>query len=114
MKHFIFKTTATMKEYNSRKWWIDGGIITEKHIFADTIPAALEEYRQLVEDQHYVNISDHAIKHRQPMYIDTKAGEPLQVGFVLTGSTEFEYSGGWSKQYIDLWVEVLTVTETEF
>ena len=24
--NYIFKTTATMKEYNNKKWYIDGGI----------------------------------------------------------------------------------------
>ena len=27
--NYIFKTTATMKEYNNKKWYIDGGIVSE-------------------------------------------------------------------------------------
>lgn len=27
MKTYIFRTTTTMKEYNSKHWWIDGNII---------------------------------------------------------------------------------------
>ena len=27
--NYIFKTTATMKEYNNKKWYIDGGIISD-------------------------------------------------------------------------------------
>ena len=37
---FIFKTSATMKEYNRNKWWIDEGIIGEKIIAADSTAGA--------------------------------------------------------------------------
>ena len=30
MKNYIFKTKATMKDYNRKKWWIDEDII-KKH-----------------------------------------------------------------------------------
>lgn len=39
-----------------------------------------------------------------------------QVGYVITGKAEFDkgdYSG-WSTQYIDLWVTILTVVDTVF
>lgn len=111
---FIFKTTATMKEYNSRKWWIDSDIVREIRITADNLRAALEQYREIVEEKHYISISDHAIKNRNPMYIDTPSGEPKQIGFVITGKTDFESNYKWSAQYIDLWVTVLTVIDTDF
>lgn len=41
MKKYIFKTTATMKPYNNKNWWIDGGIIPVKHIEAE-----MEELKQ--------------------------------------------------------------------
>ena len=64
MKTYIFKTTATMKEYNRRKWWIDGNVVTEKRI---------------------------------------------------TGKTDFQDAfGRWSGQYIDLWVEILSVSPVDF
>ena len=50
------------------------------------------------------------------MYIDGKNGEPVQVGFVITGKTDFDkgdYSG-YSTQYIDLWVTVQIVTIPDF
>lgn len=113
--NFIFKTTATMKEYNARKWWIDSGIVREIQITADNLPAALEQYREIVEEKHYISISAHAIKNRNPMYIDTPDGKK-QIGFVITGKTDFEDrdSYKWSTQYIDLWVTVLTVIDTVF
>lgn len=110
---YIFETTATMKEYNNTKWWIDSGIVTRKYIEADTIAAAVEKFRELVQEQHYISISDNAIKHKQPMFIDTADGTK-QTGFVITGKTEFESGYKWVSQYIDLWVNILTVVATEF
>ena len=49
------------------------------------------------------------------MYIDTVDGDVKQVGFVITGKTEFENDNHkWSTQYIDLWVNIITVVDTEF
>lgn len=48
------------------------------------------------------------------MYVDTKGGEK-QIGFVITGRADFETeSFRYVKQYVDLWVEIITVTDTEF
>lgn len=116
MKNYIFKTTTTMKEYNSKKWWIDGNCVTEKRIAAENITAALEKYREAVEEDHYITISRNALKNKNPMYVDTITGETKQIGFVITGSCDFEDRNNykWSKQYIDLWVSVLTVIDTDF
>lgn len=112
---FIFKTTTTMKEYNARKWYIDPGIVREIQITADNLPAALEQYREIVEEKHYISISAHAIKHHKPMYIDTQDGAK-QIGFVITGKADFEDRKNykWSAQYVNLWVTVLTVIDTIF
>ena len=50
------------------------------------------------------------------MFVDDKNGVAVQVGYVITGKTEFEKEnyGGWCSQYIDLWVTILTVIDTEF
>ena len=121
MNTYIFKTTAAMKKYNNEKWWIDGGIITEKKIAAETIEAALKKYQAIVEEDHYVSISDNAIKNKAAMYVDTETGETKQVGYVITGKTEFEYGrddikhyGQSSMQYIDLWISIITVVDTVF
>lgn len=47
--NYIFKTTATMKEYNNKKWWIDGDIISDMRINADSVENALEIYRERVQ-----------------------------------------------------------------
>lgn len=111
---FEFETTTTMKEYNNKKWWIDPDVITSKIIKADTIATALERFQALVKEKHYISISDNAIKNKKPMYINTESGEK-QIGFVITGKSNFQTDAGrWVSNYIDLWVEILTVVDTKF
>lgn len=116
MKEFIFKTTATMKEYNHKKWWIDSDIIPDMRINASSVKNALEIYRERVEEKHYITISRNAIKNKSEMFVDTPNGNTKQVGYVITGKTEFskgDYTG-YSTQYIDLWLTILTVVDTVF
>lgn len=113
--NYILRTQATMKEYNNKKWWIDSGIISEKRINADSVKKALEIYRERVADENYIDISRNAIKNKSEMFVDTPDGVK-QVGYVITGKTEFDKGDytGYSTQYIDLWVTVLTVVDTVF
>ena len=104
---YQFKTTATMKPYNNKKWWIASDIVGEITVQADTIAAAVKKYQKEVRDRFYIDISNNAIKIKAPMYRDTKTGDPVQVGFVITASTDFDNNHrGWVKQFIDLWVDV--------
>lgn len=76
----------------------------------------LEIYRERVEEKHFINISKNAIKNKSEMFADLSNGSVKQVGYVITGKTEFDrgdYSG-YSTQYIDLWVTILTVVDTVF
>lgn len=116
MNSYIFKTSCTMKPYNNKNWWIDSNIVTEKKVFAETIKDAIEIYRNMVENDHYILISNNAIKHREIMYRDTKDGEARQVGYIFTGKTNFQDDENhrWSTQDIDLWVEILLVTVPNF
>ena len=114
--NYIFKTTATMKEYNNKKWYIDGGIVSDMRINADSVENALEIYRERVKEKNYIDISKNAIKNKSEMFVDLSDGSVKQVGYVITGKTEFDrgdYSG-YSAQYIDLWVTILTVVDTVF
>lgn len=114
--NYIFKTTATMKEYNNKKWYIDGGIVSDMRINADSVENALEIYRERVKEKHYISISKNAIKNKSEMFADLLDGSVKQVGYVITGKTEFDrgdYSG-YSTQYIDLWITILTVVDTVF
>ena len=114
--NYIFKTTATMKEYNNKKWYIDGGIVSDMRIDADSVENALEIYRERVEEKHGITISQNAIKNKSEMFVDLSGGGVKQVGYVITGKTKFDKGDytGYSTQYIDLWVTILTVVDTVF
>lgn len=116
MNKYIFKTTTTMKEYNSKKWWINSDIIPEIQIKAENVKQALKKYREIVMNRYYIEISENALRRKNPMYVDTPTGDVKQVGYVITGKTEFEDRENyrWSTQYIDLWVNIITVIDTEF
>lgn len=114
MSEYLFDTSATMKPYNHKKWWIDKDIIPQMHIKADTVEEALKIYQERVDDEHGVCISNNALKTKEPMYIDVD-DEAKQVGYVITASTEFGTDRGyWSSQYIDLWVRIYTFIDTVF
>lgn len=113
MKNYIFETTATMKEYNNNKWWIDRGIIRTIRVTAENITEALRQYREKVEE-FGITISKNALKTKNPMYVDTVDGVK-QTGYVITGQMDFNDNYyRWVKQYIDLWVTIITVVDTEF
>lgn len=112
---FIFKTSATMKDYNRDKWYIDDAIIGEKIIIADSTAAALDKYIKLVERDDYTTITKNAIKNKAAMYIDNENGDAEQCGYVITASQYFQDDDGkLSKQYIDLWITILTALPTKF
>lgn len=112
---FIFKTSAAMKQYNYKKYWISSDIIREKRIEANNLINAIKAYADRVEYDNYITISKNAIKKRRPMYRHMKDGSEKQIGFVFTAQSEFndDYKR-LVKQYIDLWVEIITVVETNF
>ena len=115
MNTYIFKTTTTMKPYNRKNWWIMDDIIGEMRINAENVSEALKEYRDRVNDNTGINISINALKTKSPMYVDAVEGITKQTGFVITGSTDFDDNHyRWVKQYIDLWVTILTVIDTDF
>lgn len=114
MTNYIFKTKTTMKPYNNEKWWIDSDLIREIRIQAENLRDALMEYKEYVSEAAGVEISNNALKNKEPMYVDTQ-DEAKQVGYVITGKTDFEDRENyrWSSQYIDLWVTILTVVDTD-
>lgn len=68
-----------MKEYNNKKWYIDGGIVSDMRINADSVENALEIYRERVEEKHYITISKNAIKNKSEMFVDLSDGGAKQV-----------------------------------
>ena len=108
---YLFNTFATMKTYNHKKWWIDSDIVREITTEADSLPAAIEQYAEIVKSNYYIDISKNALKCKQPMYIDSKTSKPKQAGYVITGKTDFQDDfGKWTEQYIDLWVNISIVS----
>ena len=89
--NYIFKTTATMKEYNNKKWYIDGGIVSDMRINADSVENALEIYRERVEEKHYITISKNAIKNKSEMFVDTRTG--LQNKLVMSSRVKQNLTG---------------------
>ena len=114
--NYIFKTKATMKDYNCAKWFVDSDIIPEMRINANNVESALFVYRERVNEDSPVSISHNAVKNKTEMFVDTPDGGTKQVGYVITGKTEFDKGDytGWSTQYIDLWVTIITVVDTVF
>lgn len=111
---FVFKTTATMKPHNNKKWWIDSGIVRDIRVEAGNLKEAIAKYRETVMEKHYISISDSAIRNKSPMYRDMRDGEAQQIGYVITGKADFEDGYKWTAQYIDLWVEIYTIGRPEF
>ena len=113
MKNYIFETTTTMKEYNNEKWWINHDVVQPIRISAESVTEALRQYKEKVEE-FGVTISENALKTKNPMYVDTVGGVK-QTGYVITGQMDFNDNYyRWVKQYIDLWVTIITVVDTEF
>lgn len=114
--NYIFKTKATMKHYNCAKWYVDSDIIPEMRINAHTMESALSVYRERVNEHSSVSISQNAVENKSGMFVHTPDGTVKQIGYVITGKAEFDKGDytGWSTQYIDLWVTIITVVDTVF
>ena len=110
---YLFNTITTMKEYNREKWWIDSDIIKPIEIIAGTISEALNKYAEHVKNT-CIDVSKTAIKNKAGMYRDTPEGTK-QIGYVMTGSMLFQNDDyTWTKQYIDLWIQIDTIIDTMF
>lgn len=107
MKKFYFRTTATMKPHNEKKYWIDSGLVRPITVEAETIAEALAEYATICREKYGIEISKTALKNKNIMYI----GDAQPCGYVITGNTEFNNNYiNWVKQYIELWVSVDILT----
>lgn len=113
MNTYIFKTNTFMKPYNRKKWWISEDYISEMQIQAINVQEALLEYKDSIKEK--VEISNNALKNKQEFFMDDEYGFSKQVGYVITGKTGFETEDyKYIEQYIDLWIEILTVIDTNF
>lgn len=103
-----------MKSHNWKRWWIDRNIIRPTSIEADNIESALKQWKDYAEKTGYVTITQNAMRRKIAMYYDGPNGEPVQCGYVITASTDFDTGSGWSKQYIDLWVSITVLSVPVF
>lgn len=111
---FYFHTQASMKPHNSKHWYIDRNILPDTRIAADSLPDALERFREYAEHSA-ITISKNGIRNREPMFRDSKDGSTRQIGYVITGRTSFlKDDGNLVDHYVELWVEVLTIVKTVF
>lgn len=115
MKKYLFKTSLGMKHYNCKKWWIDNRLVRDEIIEADSVQKALDKYVAMLDEKYSIDVSKTALKNKEKMYRDLKTGETVQVGYVLTGSTEFDCDRvKWVRQYIEIWVEIFEINRADF
>lgn len=109
---FLFKTQLEMKPQDRKRWYIDN-YVSNIQISACNLGDALDGYVSCLETVG-ITVSKNALKNKEPMYKDFKDGSTRQVGYVLTGKTSFDNDNGCVDKYIDIWVEILTITPTNF
>lgn len=116
MKTYLFKTAATIKEADQGNYWIDRDFIGNIEVKAENLTNALASYANIVKKEYYVKVSKTAIKRKNSMFVDRLNGETVQIGYVITGSYDFELADEyrWVKKYIDLWVDVREVSIPNF
>ena len=114
MNTYEFITACTTK---TDKYWICNDYIRPVTITAESLTEAINQYRESINNQYNVTISNNALKNKQPMYHDTPAGA-VQTGYVITGYMDlFTYDDRrrkWISQYIDLWITIKTIVNTIF
>lgn len=99
---YLLKTNVEMKPYNCKRYWIMNDIIRSPRITADSVDSALEKFSEVAK-RNGVVISNTSLARKEPMYNNRDE----QVGFVFTGSVDIDNFGKLTKQYVDVWVEVI-------
>ena len=109
MKTFLFKPSTIVKGKAAKKWWIDNDIIPITEIKAENLPQAMKSFKEHAE-KNCVNFSQHAMEHKAAMYVDDENGNPKQIGYVLTGSTDFyDERDRAHKGYVEVWTTIKEV-----
>lgn len=107
MKTYTFTPTATMKDYNAGKYWIDRNILKSFEVDAENLKDAIHQFCENARKNETVEISKTAEKNPSIMYYDEKNGNAIPDGLVFTGKTMFEDDYGyWTNQYIDIWTDI--------
>lgn len=115
MNTYLFKTSACVKPCDYKKWWVDRKVIGDFTVQSDSFLNAIAEFAENCNGKGY-SISKNAIKNRQPIYHDSRKGDPVQTGFVFSAKTIFfdENRGKWINKYIDLWVDIFMISVPNF
>ena len=112
MKTYQFETSVVP---TTKDFWIDAD--ETYTIEANNLNEALDRFYEEVEMNHYIDISKNAMKTKQPMYIDDKEGNAIQVGYVIKGSTEVDFSdygSDYRKKYVDIWTTITEINNVNF
>ena len=114
MRRFLLKTHTQMKPGN-KKWWIDSKIVGDKLIEAESLKNALIVYQGILKEKHLINISNNALKNKDPMFRESN-GEVEQTGYVITAKHDFydDTKKNFVQQYIELWVSIVEVFKIDF
>ena len=110
-KTYLFCPRTTMKKRDSG-YWIDQDIVPQLKIRATSRAAAVKKFVEKVNEETGVVISQHALEHKTPCYIDTTDGDMKQVGYVFTGSYEF-YDDNLRDtvlKYVEIWTTIYVLT----
>ncbi len=109
MANYLFNTKVTLnrKEDIRRGWYIDENYVRPISVNNDKgVKDALKEYVKIVQEKYDINISESALKNKEPMYVDIN-GRPKQVGYIIVGSTEMtDEKDVYRKKYISLWIQI--------
>jgi phosphoglucomutase len=116
MKCYQFTTTATLKDKDAGKFWLNQDFIGTIEVRAESVQDALSEYVGTLSDIYSVDVSKTAIRHKRAMLIDTESGETVQMGYILNCKCVLEHTGDHElvNKNIDLWVKILEVTIPDF
>ena len=120
MKTFYFLFSVTPSEIIRNGEFVAPDFYTgirneHKVISADSLNEALAIFRDYMEKKQFVTISDTAMKHPSPMYIDIKGqNEPKQVGLVFKSSMEIEFDYTWKRRWTEVWVEIKELLDVDF
>lgn len=106
---YQFNTIPAMKHYNAKKWWIDRDYIKTIIIDAENVNVALQCYREKLNNDYCIEISNNAMKRKSAMYRNSIDGQPIQTGYVITSKTLFESRSDnipAHYEYIELWIDI--------
>lgn len=112
MKTYLFSPDIIM---NTSGYWIDRDFIKSQKISSLYVNGAIESFRGICKDNG-IDISDNAVKTKQPIMVDTKDGKSVQVGFIFKASTETynDLKRKYVKFRLEIWVEISELNTPKF